>query len=289
MNLQAELINSQVIAFLNTTLRFYASAKAQISNSVGGWEYSYGVKFLYRVGFSAIAHIILYGDWTTKIWYPFKTQDIDIYGPVVVSSTPAETKRGLDSVLLPEALPSPIFDIPHPALSLIDCAQEELAYNETVQLLRRQSSDNKFKYGNFECTTSAGIRSSPESLSLGQRGLPVMRSIGEEKHRSRLQKRVPTDCPKYYRNFIVSSCRLPPSWSRPPSLALPPIGLLTRFSFATNQTAVWSSLPTKPCSSLVHSEVAYLCRCLACAPRSRPIWTTGEARRALEVPISAGY
>lgn len=123
--LDATLVDAHVLSFINTTLRFYASAKAALNV---GWSYEYGVKLLYRVGFAAMANVMLYGEWKTAAYYPFAQQEINIYGPVIMSSTQPSRKRSLDeavklftgaaSSLSAEPLPHAIFPAPSSTLDL---------------------------------------------------------------------------------------------------------------------------------------------------------------------------
>ncbi|KAM3447483.1 hypothetical protein MY3296_008663 [Beauveria thailandica] len=107
---QKTLVDAHVAAFVNTTLWFYAKAKAQLEK---GWSYEYGIQFFYRVGFSAIVEAILIGTWKTDSYYPFEEQLIDVYGPVRVSSSDTSRKRQLHSS--PGGpLPQPLFELPAP-------------------------------------------------------------------------------------------------------------------------------------------------------------------------------
>lgn len=126
-----------------------------------------------------MAEIILYGKWQTKAYYPFPLQDIDLYGPITVSSTDANTRRSLPLWIPEEPLPGAVFDTPAQLASASAFEKNrmeaelvgslEYASNVTSQLTRRDDQDGKFKFGDFTCTTSKGSKCAPRSLPVDKR------------------------------------------------------------------------------------------------------------------------
>ena len=188
---QKTLVDAHVAAFVNTTLWFYANAKAQLEK---GWSYKYGVKFYYKVGFSAIVEAILIGTWKTDSYYPFEEQVIDIYGPVEVSSSDTSRKRQLHSS--PGGpLPRPLFELPASELGSVRrdlpkfdgpglfqmganmSANGTYRGGQDASMAAAAADDGKseegsFKFGDFTCVTgglngctAATIPPDPELLS----------------------------------------------------------------------------------------------------------------------------
>lgn len=190
---QKTLVDAHVAAFVNTTLWFYANAKAQLEK---GWSYNYGVKFWYQVGFSAIVEAMLIGTWKTDNYYPFELQVIDIYGPVEVSSSDTSRKRQLHSS--PGGpLPRPLFELP---ASEFGSVRRDLPKFDGPGLFQMganmsangtyrggqdasmvaaaanggKTEEGSFKFGDFTCVTgglngrtAATIPPDPEVLSSG--------------------------------------------------------------------------------------------------------------------------
>ncbi|OAA77046.1 Chitinase II [Akanthomyces lecanii RCEF 1005] len=227
------LVDAHVAAFVNTTLWFYANAKAQLEK---GWSYKYGVKFYYRVGFSAIVEAILIGTWKTDNYYPFEEQVIDIYGPVEVSSSDTSRKRQLHSS--PGGpLPRPLFELPAsefgsvrrdlpkfdgPGLFQMGAnmsANGTYRGGQDASMAAAAADDGKteegsFKFGDFTCVTgglngctAATIPPDPEVLSsVDMAALNKSESaapeVGIAKRAAASKGECPEKLPKLYYNCV---------------------------------------------------------------------------------------
>jgi hypothetical protein len=91
------LMDAQLVAFVNSTLRFYLSFQAATSNGVNSASYSYGIFLLYNVGYSCYATLPFGGQWNTGLTYLFPAgpMQIDIYPLTTVPLLGGSSRRDI--------------------------------------------------------------------------------------------------------------------------------------------------------------------------------------------------
>lgn len=198
------LVDAHVATFVNTTINFNAHATAATVNNANSWEYGYGVKFLYRIGLTAVAELYLYGQWKTKNYYPVDWQTINIYGPITVKSGSSLNRRALGWLPSEDILADPLFSIPRsefiPESGSYSMELVDYSGNISSPLVSRQDSgqalgSNEFKWGDFTCNTGGGACSS-ESVETDTGNTRRNIKMGSVGSANQLVKRATGDCKK---------------------------------------------------------------------------------------------